>query len=131
MSSVYADTSALLAVQIPCDKFHHRAAIAWEHLKLGLVPLVTTSYVLTETYALLGRRSGNLAARNFRTCLEPLLRVAWVDGPLHRAGLSLWLDEGRATSLVDAVSFVLMRQERIETAWSYDADFEVQGFGLL
>lgn len=131
MSAVYADTSALLALQVPSDKYHPRAASCWEGLKRGHTPLLTTSYVLTEAYVLLGRRSGDLAARNFRSYLEPLLQVAWVDAPLHQAGLSLWLDEGRATSLVDAVSFVVMRRERIDQAWTYDTDFESAGFTLL
>jgi len=54
------------------------------------------------------------------------------DEPLHDAGLDLLL--GRRTrrlSLVDAVSFVTMRQRNIGEAFAFDPHFEQEGFVLV
>ena len=53
MSAVLADTSALFALLVATDDNHARAARAFERLANGKVPLVTTNYVLVESYALL------------------------------------------------------------------------------
>jgi predicted nucleic acid-binding protein len=37
----------------------------------------------------------------------------------------------RDVSLVDAVSFVVMRQRRLEHAFAFDPHFEDEGFSLL
>ncbi|MGH9412671.1 MAG: type II toxin-antitoxin system VapC family toxin [Terriglobales bacterium] len=131
MSAVFADSSAFLAHQVSEDRFHGRAVASLAQLDRERAKLVTTSYTLVETYALLGRRAGSEAARIFRRDVEPLLHVVWVDEGLHQAGLDTWLDGSRRLSLVDAVSFVVMRRERIDQAWSYDSDFESSGFTLL
>jgi predicted nucleic acid-binding protein len=38
---------------------------------------------------------------------------------------------GRRISLVDATSFVVMRAERIETAFTLDSDFSAEGFATI
>jgi predicted nucleic acid-binding protein len=95
-------------------------------------PLVSTSFVLVETYALLGRRFGLDAVRQFRSDFAPLLDVVWVDQPLHDAGLDLLLDRRkRLLSLVDAVSFVTMRNRKIADAFAFDPHFEQEGFSTV
>src|SRR3972149_4948245 len=49
--SVFVDTSALLAVLDAGDAQHPHARAAWETLLQQDEPLVTTSYVLVETFA--------------------------------------------------------------------------------
>ena len=94
--------------------------------------LLSTSFVLVETYALTGRRLGLDAARRFREDFAPLLQVVWVDQELHEAGLDVWLERRRRSlSLVDAVSFVVMRQQRLTDAFAFDPHFEQEGFRLV
>jgi uncharacterized protein len=88
--------------------------------------------VLVETYALLGRRLGLDAVRSFRADFAPLIDVVWVDEALHNAGLDLVLDRRkRLLSLVDAVSFVMMRQRNVAEAFAFDPRFEQEGFSLV
>jgi predicted nucleic acid-binding protein len=95
-------------------------------------PLVYTSFVLVETYALLGRRLGLEAVRAFRGDLAPLIEVVWVDEALHEAGLDLLLERRkRKLSLVDTVSFLTMRGRGIEEAFAFDPHFEQEGFVLV
>jgi predicted nucleic acid-binding protein len=51
--------------------------------------------------------------------------IVWVEAALHNAGLDLLAEKRkRLLSLVDAVSFVTMRQRDIAEAFSFDSHFE-------
>lgn len=129
MTVVLADTSALFALLVEEDVNHARARRAFRGLRERRVTLRTSSYVLLETYALLGRRVGVTGMKGFRDHLEPLLSVVWVAEALHARGLDLLLRRRRRRpSLVDTVSFELMRAEGIEEAFAFDPDFEREGF---
>ena len=132
MNAVFADTSGLLALLNAKDEHHTRAQRAFAHLRTRQASLVSTSFVLVETYALVGRRLGLDAVRSFRANFAPLLDVVWVDDALHNAGLDLWLDRRkRLLSLVDAVSFITMRQRSVAEAFAFDPHFEQEGFSLV
>jgi predicted nucleic acid-binding protein len=132
VNAVFVDTSGLLALLNPKDDNHPGAKAAFARLRVRQAPLVSTSFVLVETYALLGRRFGLDAVKSFREDFAPLIEVVWVDEPLHEAGLNMLLNRRtRRLSLVDAVSFVTMRQQKIEDAFAFDPHFEQEGFVLL
>ena len=132
MSAVFADTSALLALLNPKDTSHGEADRVFATLRARQAPLVSTSYVLVETYALIGRRLGIEVVRRFRGEFAPLMEVVWVDAVLHDAGLDLLLERNkRLLSLVDAVSFVTMRRRTLGEAFAFDPHFEEEGFTLL
>jgi len=131
LTRTFIDTSAILALLVPTDEAHSRARAIFADLQAETAPLVTTSYVLVETYALLGRRLGVEAVRNFRMSFAPLLDVAWVDSDLHERALDLLLERPRGVSLVDAVSFVFLRDESIERAFVFDTHFEKEGVRTL
>jgi predicted nucleic acid-binding protein len=130
--AIFADTSAFLALLNGHDEHHERAARAFANLRARSAPLVSTSFVLVETYALVGRRLGLDAVRSFRADIAPILDVVWVDEALHNAGLDLLLDRRkRLLSLVDAVSFVTMRQGKMTEAFAFDPHFKDEGFSLV
>jgi predicted nucleic acid-binding protein len=132
MSAVFADTSALLALLNDKDEHHAAAAHAFRKLQSRRSLLLTTSSVLVETYALLGRRLGVDAVRAFRTDFAPLLDVVWVDATLHEAGLDRLLKHRRRQlSLVDAVSFEVMTRRGLGEAFAFDPHFEQEGFALV
>jgi predicted nucleic acid-binding protein len=132
VNAVFGDTSALFAVLNAGDANHHRARRAFERLRVLEAPLVSTSYVLVETYALIGRRLGLDALGRFRAEFAPLIDVVWIDQKLHEAGLDLLLERRkRLLSLVDAVSFVVMRRAGIVQAFGFDPHFEQEGFSLV
>jgi uncharacterized protein len=121
VSGVFLDTSAVLALLNPKDESHERAILDFESLQRRRARLVTTSYVLVESYALLGRRMGLTAVRAFRESLAPLCETVWVDQEIHDAALDLLLERGRRDlSLVDAVSLVVMNRQTIESAFAFD-----------
>lgn len=130
--SVFVDTSALYALIVDGDDFHERAVEVFEGLKVEDARLITTSYVLVETYALLQRRIGIEAVRDMRAGLVPLLDVVWVDEELHERGLDRLVDRSAGgASLVDAVSFAAMRTRTIDRAFTFDRHFGDEGFAIL
>lgn len=132
MTDVFVDTSALFALLDAKDANHARAERAFASLRARQAALASTSFVLVETYALVGRRLGLDAVRSFREDLAPLIDVAWVDERLYNAGLDLLLDRRkRLLSLVDAVSFVAMRQADVSEAFAFDPHFAQEGFSLV
>jgi predicted nucleic acid-binding protein len=132
VTRAFLDTSAVLALLNPKDEQHSQARRVFESLRAQGAGLVATSYVLVETYALVARRMGLAAVRALRSDLAPLVDVVWVDENAHDAGLDLLLErKRRELSLVDAVSFVVMRQQRLEQAFAFDPHFEDEGFSLL
>ena len=131
MSRVFVDTSAILALLVPTDAAHERAGAVFDRLRIREAVLLTTSYNLVETYALLGRRFGRDATASFRTDFAPLLQVVWVDCDLHERGLDLMLAHGAGVSLVDAVSFVSIREHRLDEVFAFDRHFAQEGFQVL
>ena len=123
---VFVDTSALLAILDEDDRDHLVAAETFRSL-LESADLVTHNYVLVECLALVRRRLGRAAVVQLSDGILPAIDTIWVDEALHQAALAAHLAAGSA-SLVDQVSFEVMRREELETAFTFDKDFEAQGF---
>jgi len=132
VNAVFTDTSGLLALLNKTDDNHARAERAFRNLRARQALLLSTSYVLVETYALVARRLGLDAVGSFRADFSPLIDVVWIDETLHNAGLDMLLDRRRRLlSLVDAVSFIVMRQRSVAEAFAVDPHFEQEGFLLV
>lgn len=130
--TTFVDTSALLAVLDADDAQHARAARTWRELLSNAEPLLTTSYVLVEAFALVQARLGIEATRALEGGVVPILRVIWVDEPLHRTAMTaLWTAARRDLSLVDCVSFEAMRHTGAARAFAFDRHFRQQGFSMI
>ena len=123
---VFVDTSALLAILDEDDRDHREAADTFRRL-LESAELVTHNYVLVECAALVRRRLGTDAAAQLTDGILPAIATIWVDEALHQAALAAHRMAGSA-SLVDHVSFEVMRREELDTAFTFDADFDAHGF---
>lgn len=90
---------------------------------------ITHNYVVLEASALVQRRLGSEATRDLLEELVPALEIRWVGAELHdRASAGLLAAGRRRVSLVDWVSFEVMRRHGIERAFAFDRDFVAQGF---
>ncbi len=128
----YLDTSALYSTFDRSQARSADAAAAWEWLVQSNVALLTSSYVLLELTTLLQRRLGFEAMVALHDFVLPWVEVAWVDAELHDAAFSLVLTaRRRSVSLVDAVSFAIMRSRRVSHAFTLDSHFAEQGFICL
>ena len=97
----------------------------------GSQPLLTHNYVLIETVALLQRRLGMPSARAFLADSQNFT-LHWVTPDDHAEAAALFKQRNRrGLSLVDCMSFVVMRKYRATAALAYDADFQAEGFRPL
>ena len=123
---VFVDTSALLAILDEDDRDHGEAADTFRSL-LESAELITHNYVLVECLALVRRRLGSAAVAQLSDGILPAIDTIWVDGALHQAAFAAHRAAG-SVSLVDHVSFEVMRREELDTVFTFDTDFEAQGF---
>ncbi len=132
MTEVFVDTSALYALLVAEDAAHPAAREAFERLDERATALVTSSFVVQETVALLQTRIGIAAVRTFRESILPALDVVWIDETLcHQALSALLAASNRRVSLTYWSSFEIMRARQIRKAFAIDAHFTQQGFESL
>jgi len=127
--NVFVDTSAIYAVFDRGDINHPRARGAWEQLLKESGSLLTSNYVLVEAGALLQHRLGFQALRALYDDVVPLLTVEWITEAIHQAAAASLLTASRRNlSLVDCVSFHVMRAASVQSAFCFDRHFRTQGF---
>lgn len=130
--TVFVDTSALYARMDSDDSRHADARTALRGIAAGPERLETTNYVVVETAALVQRRLGSAAVRALFDDVLPSVDAVWVDPEVHGAAVAaLLVARGARLSLVDLVSFEVMRRRGIRTAFTFDADFAEQGFEVV
>jgi len=94
--------------------------------------LITSNYVLVESFALLQASLGMEAVRAFHDAVLPVLHVHWTTPEDHEVAMqALLVADRRRLSLVDCTSFQLMRRLGVPRAFAFDRHFAEQGFELL
>ena len=126
---VFVDTSALVAI-LDEDDVRHREAEATFRALLESAELVTHNYLHVEAVAVTRRRLGVAATEILIDALLPVMSTIWIDEDTHRTAVEAHRASAGGTSLVDEVSFEVMRQLDIGSAFAFDADFDTHGFGL-
>jgi predicted nucleic acid-binding protein len=88
--------------------------------------------VLVEAHALVGRRLGLQALRDFDRAFTPVLEVRRVDAAMHERAVAAMLAANRRDlSLVDCASFEVMRACGLTAAFAFDDRFAAWGFRCL
>jgi predicted nucleic acid-binding protein len=82
-----------------------------------------------ECFALVQHRLGMDAVRGLQEDILPVIHVEFVTLDIHRIGIAALLSAARRNlSLVDCVSFEVMRSLDIKNAFAFDPHFKEQGF---
>jgi hypothetical protein len=114
---------------------HDEVAPVYDDLVIHRARLVTTNLVVAEMHTLIVREQGAQAGCVLLDAVhaDPLYTVITSTRELESAATDRWLRPFRdhSFSLTDAVSFEVMRTERIEEALSLDHHFEIAGYRLL
>jgi predicted nucleic acid-binding protein len=129
------DTGALLALANPRDRYHEAALqIARRFIGQG-GRFVGTTLVLAELHGHLLRYRPPAAAVAVLRAVTADRVYDWRDANTEMvdAALNAWMDRfpDQRFSLTDAVTFELMRRERLTEAFAFDDHFRVAGFRLL
>jgi uncharacterized protein len=127
----FIDTSYLLALELANDQNHQVAQNHWQQLIASSPTFVTTSYILTETVTYLNSRNYHARALRVGNSLlsSPSIQFIHVDEPLFYAGWSYFQQhQDKTYSLSDCISFVVMQQQGIQIALTFDQHFVQAGF---
>lgn len=127
---IFLDTSAFLAIENRRD-IHHANALSFRDscLKTGET-LITTDYVLDESYTIIRLRAGHAIAVQFGEAVRRsrLLRIEYVTPEIIEEAWHLFKAFADHTfSFTDCTSFNLMERLRIGTAFAFDAHFQEYG----
>lgn len=127
----FVDTSAIYAL-LDEDDQNHQAAAAWFATADPAEVLVSHSYVVVETAALVQRRLGAAAVRTLFDAIIPAVSITYIEEVLHGRAVAAFLAGlRRHVSFVDWVSFQLMRDAGLDRAFAFDSDFAREGFAVV
>lgn len=129
-SEVFLDTGYLIALEDAGDENHPAATEHREGLR-EMPPLTTTSYVVDEVVTFFNARGQHGKSVELGEVLlsSPSVRMIHVGEDLLARGLDLLRARpDKRYSLTDCVSFVVMRERGISTAFAFDRHFEQEGF---
>jgi uncharacterized protein len=134
MQTLFLDTSYLLALELADDGNHGAAVKHWSEIVANLPPLITTSYVFSETVTFFNSRGlhdkavklGHSLLRSQSVTLthvdEMLFHQGWIYFESHR---------DKRYSLTDCISFLVMQKNSITDALTFDKHFDQAGFRAI
>ncbi len=131
---VFIDTSAFYALAARIDENHSAAKRVYAELLTEETLFVLTDHILAESATLIRRRLGYSAAQDFLRLLGEgtalqLFEVINVDETLIKAAIEIFRqDPDPKLSFVDALSFAVMRAQRIRRFFAFDEHFRKAGF---
>lgn len=131
MTTVFIDTSYLLALELAKDQNHLIASRHWKELQPDVPRLVTTSYVFDETVTFFNSRGYHARAKKIGNSLlhSALVQFIHVDQELFEQGWQYFQKfQDKAYSLTDCISFIVMERLDLSIAFTFDKHFSQAGF---
>ena len=136
MRGIVVDTGAWIALAVRRDQYHTAAATQARRLARTLTPLLTTNYVLLETYTYIRYHYGHQKALEFDTILQNLVRsgrltIVWITEETQARALEIFRKyEDQLFSIADCASFVVARDRKVREVFGFDRNFLTMGFIL-
>ena len=130
---IFVDTGPFLARHVAKDQFHSKAIRTWKAAAKSGQALFTSSFVLDETFTLLGRRTSYaFAADRAESILASrVLTILRPDARDEAAALALFRKlADQEVSFTDCISFALMHRHRISRTFTFDRHSEAAGFTI-
>ncbi len=130
MKAVFVDTSGFVALENVKDSHHLLARAFQQRVVEQKLRLLTSNYVLDETYTWL--RLGHRRAVAFGAAIQQsaVVQVVYVTPEIETAAWDIFTRyTDKDFSYTDCTSFALMKYLNIDTAFAFDQHF--QQFGLV
>ncbi len=127
---IFVDTSAFLAIENRRDSYHAKALRFRDTCLKTAETLITSDYVLNESYTIIRLRAGHAVAVQFGEALRSsrLLRIEHVTPEITEEAWRIFKAfADHDFSFTDCTSFVLMERLRISTAFTFDSHFREYG----
>lgn len=129
---IFVDTSAFIALADSDDKFYQQASVWWKKNKLSR--LATTNLVVAETLGWLRYKRGKKIAVEVGENLlfsDDLKTIRAERQDENKAWKLFNRVEGRGISMIDCISFAVMKRLNIKQVFAFDQDFADVGFNVL
>ena len=127
---IFVDTSAFLALENRQDSHHFKAVhFKDDCLKSGQL-LITSDYVLDESYTIIRLRASHTLSVQFGENLRKsrLIRIEYLTPEIIEKAWRLFKTfSDHDFSFTDCTSFALMERLHISTAFTFDAHFREYG----
>jgi len=127
---IFIDTSAFLAIENRRDAYH-KQALAYRDtvLQSGQI-LITTDYVLDESYTIIRIRAGHTIAVQFGEDIRSsrVVQIEYMTSELLENAWRIFKSfADKEFSFTDCTSFALMEHLNIDTAFTFDDHFRQYG----
>ncbi|MFN9859608.1 MAG: type II toxin-antitoxin system VapC family toxin [Pseudanabaena sp.] len=134
MKKILIDTSAWAAISDNKDR-HHASALNFIKKINGKYKLITTNYVLDETYKLLLMNAGYQSTIAFKQRIDMMvasqvLEIVWIDDAIANRSWQIFtkFNVDKEWSFTDCTSYAVMKQLNIAEAFILDHHFAQMGF---
>lgn len=135
---IFVDTSAWIAVVLAKDLCHESAVKTFDKLISSFTPVVTTDFVISETYTYLRYHTNNfknlLELENILSEAEAdrLLALKWTRPETFQEARKIFFKyTDQSFSFVDCISFATTRSLKIKKIFTFDKDFSIMGFHVI
>ena len=128
---VFVDTSAWVALADKDDAHHKKAASLYPSLLKNYKSLITSNLIIAETYVLILNELGHDAALKFIEGIRTSQRILKVysTGEIEADAEEILIKfTDQNFSYTDAVSFAIMKKQKIKKAFCFDKHFLIAGF---
>ena len=134
MNTVFIDTSAFKALFDFGDEFHEKSVKILESCQKTEKLLITSNFILDETFTLFRAFLGKPAAVEFKKDLIELKSVS-LKRIFLKDEIAAWKFfvnlPGRGVSFTDCTSFALMKRLGVKEVFAFDEDFKKAGFTII
>jgi predicted nucleic acid-binding protein len=133
---VFVDTGGWIAMAVKRDCYHKMAARYYRKISKDKVRLVTSDYVLAETYTRIRYDDGHAKAIQFNTLIQDAIKAGrlnleWVIFAVHKDAWEIFENYAdQDYSFVDCTSFVTAKRVGVKEAFGFDDHFKTMGFIL-
>jgi predicted nucleic acid-binding protein len=128
---IFVDTGAWVALADIKDTKHGKAASAYPSVLASHRRIITSNLIIAETYIILVKALGHAAATAFLERIHTSPRIARIystEAIESEAQAMLGKFRDHDFSYVDAVSFAIMKRQKIGKAFAFDKHFLTAGF---
>jgi len=127
---VFLDTGAFLALADEDDDYHTAAKSIYTELLQSKAQLLTSNFVLSETYTLIRSKVSHQAAVEFMKRLDQTgIKVLRVSEAIEQTGKAIFVRyDDKDFSFVDCTSFALIDHHRLDQAFAFDGHFRQYRF---
>jgi predicted nucleic acid-binding protein len=133
-SRVFLDTSFVLARLFPTDRHHAKAVLLDEKIRKTPVSIITSRAVCMELGAALSKPELRALGTRVLEDMEqdPQVLIQPLAEPLYAQAFRLFSSRpDKGWSLADCMAFVIMQEQRIQSALTADIHFQQAGFASL